>query len=278
MVAVAASKRELQELLEHLEPAALARLASLGVAQGVGRRPGELPGESEESTPRSADVLSLDWPELEKVLPDHGLPRGVTEIASPITKWGPSRLRGDGNVGAMRGGATTIALSAVRAAHAADPRAWCAWITEEGAPPLYAPAVAQAGVDLDRLLVVRPSSADLARTVVKTASSGAFDLVVIDAANGLDGRLAPVVPGHRKTPPAARARVDGSVIVRKLALAAEEKGTSFLLLTSMFTSRAVPWPVALRIEVERRPESIAVRVTKDRRGRSSSQHVVRLAG
>ena len=80
----------------------------------------------------------------------------------------------------------------------------------------------------------------------------------------------------RRTAP-SRARVDGSVVVRKLALAAEEQGTTFVVLTNVFTSRAVPWPVALRIEVERRPEAIALRVTKDRRGRASSQHVVRVA-
>jgi recombination protein RecA len=198
----------------------------------------------------------------------------------------------------MRGGATTIALSAMRAVHNAagssGSRAWCAWITEANAPPLYAPAVAQAGVDLERLLIVRPSPADLARTVVKVAASGAFDLVVVDAPAGLDGKLS-IQPGHaasdlidpqaqesarmsaRPKRGASRARVDGSVVIRKLALAAEEKGTTFLVLTNIYTSRAVPWPVALRIEVERRPEAIAVRVTKDRRGRASSQHVVRVA-
>jgi hypothetical protein len=257
MAAFAASKRE---SLDPRAPSALAWMASLGVAQGTNALAPEGGG----------GVLSLDWPELERVLPDRGLPRGVVEIASPITKQG-----------AMRGGATTIALSASRAVHASDPRAWCAWITEANAPPLYAPAVAQAGVDLERLLVVRPQPADLARTVVKIASSGAFDLVVVDAPAGLDGRLT-LVDGSSRTasyrPPAAsRARVDGSVVVRKLALAAEEQGTTFLLLTNVFTSRAVPWPVALRIEVERRPEAIALRVTKDRRGRASSQHVVRVA-
>ncbi|CAN5717057.1 hypothetical protein BH11MYX4_BH11MYX4_59390 [soil metagenome] len=257
MAAFASSKRE---LLEVLDPSALARLASLGVAQGTNALTPEAEG----------NVLSLDWPELEQVLPDRGLPRGVVEIASPITKQG-----------AMRGGATTIALAAIRAVHASDPRAWCAWITEANAPPLYAPAVAQAGVDLERLLVVRPQPADLARTVVKVASSGAFDLVVVDAPAGLDGRLT-IADGSSRTAPrripaASRARVDGSVVVRKLALAAEEQGTTFLILTNVFTSRAVPWPVALRIEVERRPEAIALRVTKDRRGRASSQHVVRVA-
>lgn len=268
MAAVPAPKRELLDLLDldASDASAVARLARLGVAQGTNA----LAPEGLES-----NILSLDWPELERVLPDRGFPRGVIEIASPITKHG-----------AMRGGATTIALSAVRAVHAADPRAWCAWITEANAPPLYAPAVAQAGVDLDRLLVVRPQPADLARTVVKVAASGAFDLVIVDAPAGLDGRL--TIRNAATEPRVAAAstrdgrvgrvgRVDGSVVVRKLALAAEEKGTTFLVLTNLFTSRSVPWPVALRIEVERRPESIAVRVTKDRRGRASSQHVVRVA-
>ena len=285
MAAVASEKRELLELLEHLEPLALARLASLGpraLAQGTSSL------TLDSGAAGGSNVLSLDWPELEHVLPDRGFPRGVIEIASPITKQG-----------AMRGGATTISLSAVRAVHAADSRAWCAWITEANAPPLYAPAVAQAGVDLDRLLVVRPQPADLARTVVKTAASGAFELVIVDAPAGLDGKLSVASssvsrsarpthphpthprPTHSRPTHSPRPihppRVDGSVIVRKLALAAEEKGTTFILLTNVFTSRSVPWPVALRIEVERRPEAIAVRVTKDRRGRASSQHVVRVA-
>lgn len=239
----------------------LARLTQLGVSQGTS-----------SLVASEKNVLSLDWPELERVLPDRGLPRGVVEIASPISKQG-----------AMRGGATTIALSAVRAVHTAPElrsRAWCAWITESNAPPLYAPAVAQAGVDLERLLVVRPIPADLARTVVKIAASGAFDLVVVDAPSGLDGKLSIAgggSPGSGSKRGASRARVDGSVVIRKLALAAEEKGTTFIVLTNLYTSRAVPWPVALRMEVERRPEAIAVRITKDRRGRASSQHVVRVA-
>jgi recombination protein RecA len=248
------------EILDRLDAATLARLGQAGVLQGTNAL-----------APTEA-VLSLDWPELERVLPDRGLPRGVIELASA----GGARV----SKGVTRGGATTIALSAVRAIHAADGRAWCAWITESNAPSLFAPAVAQAGVDLERLLVVRPSSVDLARTVVKVAASGAFDLVVVDAPAGLDGKLAitsgsSTSGGHARG--ASRSRVDGSVVIRKLALAAEEKGTTFIVLTNIDTARAVPWPVALRVEVERRPEAIAVRVTKDRRGRASSQHVVRVA-
>jgi hypothetical protein len=268
MAAFAAPPR-LLDLLDRLAP-----FARLGVLHGTADL------ARARAHGRNDSVLSLDWPELERVLPDRGFPRGVIEIASPMTRMTPmtpmTRMTRTTKPAAprptamMRGGATTIALSAIRAVHA-DPStsAWCAWITEADAPPLYAPAVAQAGVDLDRLLVVRPSHADLARTAVKVAASGAFDIVVVDAASGLDGKLA-IRSGARAVP-----RVDGSVVIRKLALAAEEKGTTFLVLTNIFTSRAVPWPVALRIEVERRPEAIAVRVTKDRRGRASSQHVIR---
>jgi hypothetical protein len=244
------------EILQRLDAATLARLGQAGVLQGTNAL-----------APTEA-VLSLDWPELERVLPDRGLPRGVIELASA----GGARV----SKGVTRGGATTIALSAARAVHAADARAWCAWITESSSPALFAPAVAQAGVDLERLLVVRPSSADLARTVVKVAASGAFDLVVVDAPAGLDGKLS-LPSGANARASRSPSRVDGSVVIRKLALAAEEKGTTFIVLTNIDTSRAVPWPVALRVEVERRPEAIAVRVTKDRRGRASSQHVVRVA-
>ena len=251
---------EMIHRLDRLDAATLARLGQAGVLQGTSALGPAVDGRA---------VLSLDWPELERALPDGGLPRGVIEIAST----GGARV----SKGVARGGATTIALSAVRAIHAADAHAWCAWITESNAPSLFAPAVAQAGVDLERMLVVRPSSVDLARTVVKVATSGAFDLVIVDAPTGLDGKLSIQSGAAAHARGTSRSRVDGSVVIRKLALAAEEKGTTFIVLTNIDTARAVPWPVALRVEVERRPEAIAVRITKDRRGRASSQHVVRVA-
>ncbi len=237
----------------------LERLAELGVLQGTA---GLLAEER---------VLALGWPELEKVLPDHGLPRGVVEIASPV-----------GKHGALRGGATTIALRAMRAIHAADDKAWCAWIVPargaRSSTP-YAPAVVQEGVDLERLLVVRPEPAALARTAVKVAASGAFELVVVDAHAGLDGRLLAQKsrPGLLARCARSSNRADGSVVVRKLALASEERGTTFILLTDAYAARPVPWPVAIRLEAERRADAIALRITKDRRGRASAQHVVRLA-
>jgi recombination protein RecA len=175
----------------------------------------------------------------------------------------------------MRGGATTIAIAAMRAVYAADEHAWCAWITPEhpGMPLLYAPALAAADVDLQRLLVVRPPPQALARTVVKVAASGAFELVVIDVPHRNDLRSSSPASKRGAFGPT---HDGGAVVVRRLALAAEENGTTSLLLTSALAPRSVPWPVAMRIEVERRPEALSLRVTKDRRGSGSSAQVVRL--
>jgi hypothetical protein len=231
-------------------------LARLGILQGTG------------ALAPSRSVLPLGWPELERVLPDRGFPRGVVELACAVTA--PRRA----THGAWCAGATTPALAAARAVHAKDAHAWCAWVTPEGAPSLYAPSVAQADVDLERLLVVRPERAALARTVVRVAASGAFDLVVVDAMEGLDGRLGGRGRGRSSS------GENAALVVRKLSLASEEKGTTFVLLSNLYASRPLPWPVALRLEIERRPEAIAVRVAKDRRGAHelrSSPHVVRIA-
>lgn len=246
-----------------------ALLARFGVLQGT-----------EAMLPERA-VLGLDWPELERMLPDHGLPRGVVELAAMPRLHGGASRHGSGAW--LRGGTTSIAIAALRSLHASDEHVWAAWITAEGSekrpavPPIYAPALAQAGVDLDRLLVVRPPPQALARTVVKVAASGAFGLVIVDAPHrqDLSGGVAVPLASRRGD----RQNGDASaVVVRKLALAAEESGTTTLLLTSGLTPRAIAWPVALRLEVERRPEALSIRVTKDRRGCGSSQQVVRLAG
>jgi len=200
-----------------------------------------------------ADALELGSParvlelgaELQD-LPDGGLPRGVVELTSPRALGGPARL----------------AAVAVRAAQTSDARAWCAWIDPAGT--LYAPGLATAGVDLARLLVVRPEARDVARVAVKVAQARAFDVIVIDAdaLEASDGNR-----GWR-----------GDVVVRKLALLAEEGGATVLLLTDARARRALPWPVALRLELARPgPEELLVRVAKERRGRVGSVRSVPMA-
>jgi len=180
------------------------------------------------STPQTTHSLVLGWPELDALLPDGGLPRGVVELAAPHAL----------------GGATSVALAAVRAGQARGKGAWCAWIDPEGT--LHAPGVVAAGVELARMLVVRAPRAVTARAALKVVASGAFEVVAIDV---------DCVPR-------------GDVLVRKLALAAEPGGTTVLLLTDSTRPRAAPWPVTLRLELSR-PDvrTLSVLVAKDRRGR-----------
>ncbi len=150
-------------------------------------------GEGEEAK------LCLDWPELDAALPDGGLPRGVVELAAPRAL----------------GGGASIALAAVRAAHARNERAWCAWVDPEST--LYAPGVVASGVDLARLLVVRPPRTELARVAVKVAGARAFDVIAID----MDPVPGAVVDGARVERSRPRKRAwPLEVLVRKLALLA----------------------------------------------------------
>jgi recombination protein RecA len=181
-----------------------------------------------QATQSLSHVLSTAWPELDALLPDGGLPRGVVELAAPHA----------------RGGATSVALAAMRAGQARGQGAWCAWVDPEGT--LHAPGVVAAGVELARMLVVRAPRTEVARAALKVVASGAFEVVAIDVDN------------------VAR----GDVLVRKLALAAEPSGTTVLLLTDSTRPRPAPWPVTLRLELSR-PDvrTLSVLVAKDRRGR-----------
>lgn len=203
-----------------------------------------------------AKSLPLGLGRLDEALPEAGLPRGaVVEIAAPR--------------GLARG--TTIALAACASAQAEarlrggreTAGAFCAWL-DPGAS-LFAPAVARAGVDLERLLVVRPPLEALARVAVRVSESRAFKVVVIDAAG---------VPGG-----ALDLRLDRwPNIVRRLALAVERSDSAVLLLTDSTAARALPLPVAMRLEVERLSEDrVTVRVAKERRGRVSPPTPVELA-
>jgi len=197
-------------------------------------------------------ALDLGWAELGAALPDGGLPRGVIELSAP---------------GAL-GGATSVALAAVRAGQARAPGAWCAWMDPEGT--LHAPGLVASGVDLARLLVVRVPRAELPRVAVKVVASGAFEVVVVDVdvvgGAGASAR-AEAGKGRRGWPP--------EVLVRKLALAAEPSGATVLLSTDATRPRAVPWPVALRLELSRPGAgTLSVRVGKDRRGRTGAARVI----
>ncbi len=162
------------------------------------------------------------------MLPDGGLPHGVVEIVSRSN---------------LYAGSTAIATAAVRATQKRDARAWCAWI--DPGRSLYAPGLLRVGIDLERLFVVRPPHELIPRVAVKVASSGAFDVLVVEIGSG---------------PRPKRAEA----LVRKLAIAAEQHGATIVLLSSPHSS---PWPVALRLETTRTLAGLSIRITKERHGR-----------
>ncbi len=191
--------------------------------------------------------LALSWAEFDALLPDGGLPHGVVELSAPFSL----------------GGGTMVALAAIQAAQRKDSRAWCAWI--DPTRTLYAPGVVMAGVELHRLFIVRPPRSFLYATVwrmaVKMARAKAFAVIVLD-----DDPVGGAAEDHRR---GTRPQHDRSreVLVRKLALLAAEGGSTVLLLTDARKTHSAPLPVALRLELERAPEAIRVRIGKDRYGR-----------
>jgi recombination protein RecA len=196
-----------------------------------------------------AQSLPFGLRPLDDALPTGGLPRGaVVEIAAPR--------------GLAR--ATSIALSLCASAQAqarlrgaaATTGAWCAWI--DPTETLFAPAVAGAGVDLSRLLVVRPPHEALARVAVRVAASRAFAVLVADVA-GVPGSL--LRENLNRWP----------TIVRRLALAVTGSDTTVVLITDVQVARSTPLPVAMRLEIDRVDEErLIVRVAKDRRGHVTS--------
>ena len=219
-------------------------------------------GRPDQDVEGGTRVLPLRFGGIDELLPDGGLPRGaVVELAAPYGL----------------GCATSMALAACASAQAeaklrggeGTAGAWCAWIdptaegtetnTAIGPPPtsLFAPAAARAGVDLSRLLVVRPPLEALSRVAARTAQSRVFSVIVVDLV-GVPGRR----PGHGL-------RLDRWVNpVRRLAMAVTGMETTVILLTDALAPRPLPLPVALRLELERAgADRLLVTIAKDRRGR-----------
>lgn len=201
-------------------------------------------------------VLTCKEP-LASALPDGGFPRAaITELSAPS--------------GLARG--CSIALDACAAAQEearlrGGEGAFCAFFDPWSL--LNAPAVAARGVDLERLLVVRPPLSKLARTAVRVAASQIFTVVVIDLAGA---------PGaHSDNAPPSLASWIG--VVRKLALSVERGDTAVLLLTDAETRRAAPLPVALRVELACPEDArLSVSIAKERHGRIAPPRLLAWGG
>ena len=221
-------------LLERLPTAALRQ-------QGVHIGPAPGAGGSDANA-----AFSLGVEALNRVLPDHGLPRGaVIELS----------VHGGSALG------TSLGLAACKAAQQAAVAQggsvpWCAFL--DASSTLYAPGVQAAGVDLERLLVVRPSVEALSRVALRIVESGACAVTVIDLLG---------VPGQ----PLAVNLTAWLRVVRRLAMGVDGTANSVILLTDAAEQRPLPLPVAQRIELERPSEGkLSVRVVKDKQGRISA--------
>lgn len=208
-----------------------------------------LPSPSTHALPGpSARAPDLPW------LAGIELPRGaVIELAAPTGLGRATRL------------ALHACASAQRVSRAVsqdgEPR-WCGFVDPTGS--LYAPAVVESGVDLERLLVVRPDAEEIAKIAVRMATSRLFAVLVIDRVG---------VPGAAAT----RTRTRWDVAVRKLALACEPTDTTVLVLSDIERAREDALPVAMRIELLRpAPDRLSMRVVKDRRGGASGARLVTL--
>ena len=148
--------------------------------------------------------------------------------------------------GEAASGRTSLALRAVVAAHREE--RLCAWV--DGPRELYPPAASALGVDLERLLIVRPKAPEQrVWAAVQLARSGAFACVVLDLTRGVGstGRMSRVALAE----------------ARKLADAAERGGGLLLVLTSPES----PADGVMRLRTEARDgEGWSVEVVRSRQG------------
>lgn len=182
---------------------------------------------------RRAGCLGCGRPEVDAALPGGGFPRGaLSELAG-----GPAS------------GKTAVALSLLAAL---GPEDLSAWVDARG--DLYPPAAAAMGVDLSRLLVVRPPSGlpgDRARQQPPVGPPRAGrepGLAALWAAEALlaSGAFAAVVVDV----PAARLVRGADAAARRLQAAAEKGGALGLWLASPAAGLRVPAAVRLELSAE----------------------------
>lgn len=207
---------------------------------------------------KRGNLLKLASPPVEKVCTNQPL----SDIKSAAEVWGSRLTQGRLPKGALielalDGGyslGTSLALRACKAAQKNDfqESPWVAFIDPSAS--LFAPGVAQCGVNLRRLLVVQPEPEQLERIILRIVESSIFPLVVID----LSG-----------TPQFGVELQEQRLIrvIRRITKALEESERSVLLLTSSLQKRQLPLPVTQRIELTRHSaDEFIFEVKKDRSG------------
>ena len=179
--------------------------------------------------------LASGYPKLDRCLPGGGWPQqALTEIL--IEQYGIGELR-------LLMPALARLSSEESQLHYGEPSepGWIAWI----APPFqpYAPALQQCGIDLSRMLIVRPKDdSELLWSAEQALSSGTCAAVLLWP-DKLDDQAS-----------------------RRLQLAAE-KGHSWAIAFRPLSARQQPSAAALRLELESTGQGTRVHILKSRGGR-----------
>jgi len=164
----------------------------------------------------------------------------------------------------------TVAFGLVLEAQSKDEPA--AWVTLARST-FFPPDVAESGIDLDRLAVVRVSDGTAAcRAVIELTRSGGFGLVVLDLGPGAlqEIRLRPSAVVLTKAERLWKKRASLSVpFITKLVGLAQKTSTAVVLLTEKTReSSSLNSLISLRCEARRSPDrpcEIEIDVLKDKR-------------
>ena len=194
-------------------------------------------------------VIPTGFHELDRVLPGGGWPLGaITEVL--VDGYGIGEL-----------GLLMPALEALTKEDPARPKKWVAWI----APPFvpYAPALQQHGVNIDRLLMIHPTSEgrDARGRAIASGKSRLWAIEQAIRSGSSAGVLAWVTAAD-------------DVILRRLQLAAEEQGC-WVVLFRPASARLLRSPAALRIHLPQAHAATRVEILKCWGGRPG---VVDVAG
>ena len=221
--------------------------------------------EDSRAIPQKANGLPTGLSMLDDWLADGGLPRGVSVLSSPQSV----------------GGACELAVRVLAQLHASRP-CLAAWV--DPSRSLFAPGLLLRGVDLARLVVVRPSAEapeHRAMAAMELVVSGAFAAVVVDLDDpwGSSPQRAqkPHAQKSEAQKPAENLRSEMATLrrdlaqeerfLRRLTDASKKAGTAVLLLANSSRRRSAPLAAALRLTCTM-PEinTLCLAVDHDRRG------------
>jgi recombination protein RecA len=197
---------------------------------------------------------------------------GLPSLASDVADfWGLEPLSGRlVEISGHRASANlTVAFGLVLEAQSQDEPV--AWVTLAQST-FFPPDVAESGIDLTRLAVVRVSDGTAAcRAVVELTRSGGFGLVVLDLGPGaLEEKLSKPLPRDRSLRNRRKRSASVSVpFITKLVGLAQKTSTAVVVLTEKTReSSSLNSLISLRCEARRNPDrpcEVEIDVLKDKR-------------